>query len=537
MLTFLGGIGLFLFGVQTASEGLQKFAANRLREILLSLTKRTYLAVIFGVVMTVAFQSSAATTVLVVEFVNAGLMNLAQALGIVLGSAVGTSIAIQLLAFKMLPLALGMIFTGFILYLWVGVSHWRHLGQGLIGFGIIFVGMAYISNASLPLKNISEVYTFLSHLGNRPVLAYMVGLGLTAVIQNSTVAIMMSLAGQHLLPIGAMIPLVLGAHTGGTVMALISSTTAKKKDAKRAAIANMGYKLVGTILVFPFLTEYARLVQWTTGDLQRQVANAHLLFALFMVIVFLPFNSLIAKGLERLLPDHHDSGSHLQLKFIDLSSLEVPAVALKQSFQEIKSLGRFISEKMMLVLPEALLAPDNEPATQIARCEKEVDWYYHHISRFLLSLSKKGLTDEQMEENINAQFILKELEYIGDSLNSMATIIHKVHRQNLSLQQDEWEHLKDLYDSIMINYTAVLEALEHWDSALATKVIHEHPEIIRIQRSLQFNTLARIPGDDLSDTGIRDEEKLRYASVDIINLFSNIDEHVVNIAQVVTGIV
>ncbi|GAB6172913.1 Na/Pi cotransporter family protein [Paradesulfitobacterium aromaticivorans] len=525
-----------MFGVQTTSDGLQKFAANRLRRILLSLTKRTFLAVLFGIVMTVAFQSSAATTVLVVEFVNAGLMTLGQALGIVLGSAVGTSIAIQLLAFKMLPIALGLIFIGFIL-LWVRVKQWKHLGQALIGFGMVFVGMSHMSGASAPLKNIPEVYTFLAQLAAQPVLAIIVGLLLTTVIQSSTAvfAIMMSLAGQRLLPLGAVVPLVLGVHIGGTVMALLSSLTAQKTDAKRAAIANTGYKVVGTILVLPFLGQFVWLVQWTTADLQRQVANAHLVFALFMVIIFFPFNSLIAKTLTRLLPDRQVGGNR-SFRYLDASSIEVPAIALTQAFQEIKGLGRFIYESMMRPLPEALLAERDTLALEIARVEKDVDWYHHHISRFLVGLSKRGLTDEQTEENINAQFILKELEYIGDDINSMVTIILKVHRQDLTLPQAEWEGLKEIYVKTAANFARVLEALESWDAGVAAEVIREHPEILRVQRSLQFNALAESPRGDLGGDDIRDEEKLRYAKVDLINLFYGVDEHVVNIAQVVMGI-
>ena len=537
VLMFLGGLGLFMYGVETTSDGLQKFAAHRLKRILNSVTKRTLLAVLFGTVMTVAFQSSAATTVLVVEFVNAGLMNLGQALGIVLGSALGTSITIQLIAFQMLNVALGAIFIGFILQL-SRKETLKHLGQALIGFGIIFVGMANMSGASAPLKNIPQIYTVLSHLGDSPLMAILVGLALTAVIQSSTAvfAIMMSLASQHLLDLAAIVPLVLGAHTGGTITTLLSSFTARKMDAKRAAWANTGYKVVATFLVYPFLPQFARLVQWTTADVQRQVANAHLLFALLMVILFLPFNSLIAHGLKRLLPDRIEPAARLSLKYIDETSLEIPAVALSQAYQEIRALGRFILEKMILQVPESILAATDQSLVEILNVEKDVDWYHHHISRFLISLSKKRLTDEQMEENIKAQFIVKELEYIGDELDAAAVIMQKVRAQNLVLSKDEQDVLRELYDRISANYALVLEAMEQGDAGVAAKVIREHPEIVRLQRSLQFTALAEIPSEEPTAENIKQEERLRYARVDLINHFYNIDQHAVNIAQVVMGI-
>ncbi len=528
-----------MYGVQTTSGGLQKFAANRLKVILLSLTKRPVLAVLFGTIMTVAFQSSAATTVLVVEFVNAGLLSLAQALGIVLGSAVGTSIAIQLIAFQILDIALGFIFIGFILYFFVGVKQWKHLGQALIGFGIIFVGMNYMSTATAPLKNYPQVYTFIANLETYPLAALLVGLLLTTIAQSSTVviAIMISLAGQNLLPLYAIVPLVLGAHCGGTITALFSSLVAQKMDAKRTAIANTAYKVVGTILVLPFLAQFTKLVQWTSGDLQRQVANAHLLFAIFMVMIFLPLNSIIAKGLKRILPGRLEANPRLQLKFMDESSLKVPTVALSHAFKEIWGVGQLVFDKMVHKMPEALLASNDEPANQVVKVEEDVDWYYHNISRLLSSLSLKGLTEEQIEEKINAQYILKEFEYIADKFMYMATIVRKVHSETLIIPQEEWDQLSPLYNKITDNFATVLMALERWDVELAVQAIREHPEISRVQRALQFTALAHYPRVDLAAIDIRDEEKIIYARIDLINLFYGIDEHLVNIAQVVIGIV
>ncbi|MFZ3372228.1 MAG: Na/Pi symporter, partial [Desulfitobacteriaceae bacterium] len=357
--------------------------------------------------------------------------------------------------------------------------------------------------------------------------------------QSSTViiAIMISLAGQHLLPAAAIVPLVLGAHNGGTITALFSSLTAQKMDAKRTAIANTAYKFVATIMVFPFLAQFSRLVQWTTGDLQRQVANAHLLFAVFMVIVFLPLNSIIARFLVRLLPERIESNPRRQLKFIDESSLEVPTVALSHAFQEIRGVGQFIFDKMIQKMPEALLARNESPVNQVVQAEEDVDWYYHNISRFLSSLSLKGLTEEQIEEKINAQFILKEFEDIADKFMSMATIVRKVHSERLIIPQEEWEQLSQLYNKITDNFGTVLKALEGREVELAAQAIREHPEISRVHRALQFAALAQGPRVDLATKDIKDEEKIIFARIELINLFYGIDEHLVNIAQAVLGIV
>lgn len=534
---FLGGLAIFMYGVGLTSKGLQKYAANRLKQILQSITKKTFIAVLFGMIMTVAFQSSAATTVLVVEFVNAGLMNLAQSLSIVLGSAVGTSITIQLIAFQILDLALGAVFIGFILYL-AGSRRWQYLGQALIGFGIIFVGMNYMSQASAPLKTFPAVYHFLSHLAAHPVIAIMVGIVLTSVIQSSTAvfAIMMSLAGQHLLSLSAIVPLVLGAHTGGTITTLLSSFTAKKMDAKRTAIANTGYKVVATVIIYPFLHQFAQLVQWTTASVQRQVANAHLLFAVLMVLIFFPFNGLIAKGLQRWLPDRPEPGIQPKLKFIDQASLELPTVALEQAAKEIVALGQFIADTMLDKIPPRLPLPTGTDLEEIMSAEASVDRYYNQISHFLGDLAHHGLTDEQTEESIKSQFVLKELEYIGDILMSMVQLLNLWRNENPVINDEEWNQLRELYHQVSANFNRMLQALEHWDSELAGAVIREHPEIAYTQRNLLFNALARGP---LPTAGESDdpEGKLRYVSVDLINYLYDIDEHAVNIAQVVMGII
>ena len=536
LLTFLGGLGLFMYGVQTTSDGLQKLAASRLKKILGFLTQHTYLAILFGIVATVAFQSSTATTVLVVEFVNAGMMNLAQALGVVLSSAVGTSISIQLLAFRILDIALALIFIGFVLS--IGSKRWKHLGQALIGFGVIYVGMANMSTASAPLLSFPQVSSMLAQLASYPLLAMLVALVLNVLIQGSAavLAIMMSMAAQHLLPFEAVVPLVLGAHAGGTVLTLLSGLTTQKMDAKRVAIANTAYKIVAIILVFPFLPQFGRLVQWTTTDVQRQVANAYLLFALLMVILFLPFNSMIAKALVRLLPDKARTIPSREFAFIDESSLELPAVAIKQALQEITGLGDRIQENMLSKLPEALLAETDEPANHIGRFEIDVDWYYRHITRFLTTVSQKGLADEQTEQIINAQFIVKEFEYIGDTLMAVMQQVHKIHREGIRLKEKEWESIDPLYDKVSGNFIRMLEALQAWDEERAGDVIREHPDILRLQRAIQFNALAAFPGPEPEAIETREWERLRYALVDVVNLFYSIDEHVVNIAQVIMGI-
>lgn len=538
MLMFLGGLGLFMYGVHTTSEALQKFAAHRLKQILHSLTKKKLYAILSGVIMTVAFQSSAATTVLVVEFVNAGMLNLGQALGVVLGSALGTSIIIQLIAFKFLDIALGAIFVGFTFFIF-GRKRWKHLGQSLIGFGLIFVGIANMTSASAPLRDIPEVYSFLSHLGSEPLLAILVGLVLTTALQSSTAvfAIMMSMTSQHLLELSAVIPLVLGAHIGGTLMTLLSSFTAERMDAKRTAIANTGYKVGLTLLLFPFIEQFKALVQWSTSDLTRQVANAHLFSALFMVVIFFPFNNGIAKGLKVLIPDRPSSKALFTFHFINEASAEVPAVALRQSWEETYALTILIEKQMVQKMAKVFEKGQASGFVEVMNAEEQVDWYYRHIMRFLSSLSQKGLTEEQEDESINLQFILKEVERIGDTFVGIVQFLEKMDRGNLNLTWAELSNLRELYDMVSHHFSVMTQALRTEDLQSAGEIIRERPEVIRLQRSLQFEILAQLANSKIEASESTDKEKLRYAVLDILDLIYSIEDHTVNISQVILGIV
>ncbi|MDR3287998.1 MAG: Na/Pi cotransporter family protein [Peptococcaceae bacterium] len=539
VLIFLGGLGLFLYGVRVTSTGLQNFAAQKLRSVLQSITKRTIVAVFFGMLMTVAFQSSAATTVLAVEFVNTGMLSLAQALGIVLGSALGTSITIQLLAFQMLPIALGILFVGYMMFLAAKTQRLKHLGNGFIGFGLIFVGMSCMATASEPLSKIPEVYYFLGNLGKYPVLSVLVGILMTAVIQSSPAmfAIMMTLAASQVLTLEAIIPLVLGAHTGGTVTTLFSGITAPKMDARRTAIANTGTKVLGTILIWPFLSQFTHLVAWTTSDVQRQVANAHLLFSLLMVVVFLPFNSLFAKMLVKIFPDRIKREDVLVFQYIDTASLKVPAVGLKQVRQETVALGKFILKEMVESLPLATTSAKQAELFHLERKEESVDWYYKHITEFTVELNKQGLTEEQLEESIHTQFVLKELECIADNIEQMNELAQKLEHRL------DWNNVKDIYEKVRERFELMLQSLERWDEELAGRVIREHPEIVRLKQSLQFNIYAMVfsrKEEEENANGYNEynEEQDRHSRViDMIVLFHSIDEHMVNIAQVIMGIV
>ncbi|NLL53293.1 MAG: Na/Pi cotransporter family protein [Peptococcaceae bacterium] len=487
VMQFLGGLGLFLYGVNTTAQGLQKLAANRLKAILESLTRRTWAATLFGMVMTVALQSSAATTVMVVEFVNSGLMTLTQALGVALGSTVGSSVVVQLISFPILNVALLATFIGFILLLIIRTDKAKLLGQVLIGFGCIFVGMAYLSGAFAPLRNAPQVIDFLSQLGTNPIVAILVGIFLTSLFQSSTAfyAVLISLAGHGLLVIESIVPLVMGAHIGGTITTLISSLGTEKIDAKRVAVANTTYRVVAAILLYPFITLFAQLVVWSTEDLARQVANAALFSAIFIVIIFLPFNRLLAKALIKIIPQRKKEEQELKLKYITKAALEVPTVAISQAGQEIRWLAHYILDHMFQVLPRALTSGDARWLNDLEKAEKQVDWYYNQINNFIRELFGRNITREQIVENHRLKLIVKELESIADCLVVVARLVQKTPSRTMKLTEYEWSHLGALYFPVSSDYLTLLRFLDLRDPAYAARIIETRHRIIESHNKLQ----------------------------------------------------
>ncbi|NLP43515.1 MAG: Na/Pi cotransporter family protein [Peptococcaceae bacterium] len=539
---FLGGLGLFLYGVHTTSNGLQKIAANKLKSILESLTKKTWTATLFGIVMTVALQSSAATTVMIVEFVNSGLMTLVQALGVSLGSSVGTSIVIQLISFRILDFALFLIFIGFILLLIVRTQLTRQIGQTLIGFGCIFVGMAYLSGAFAPLKDSPEIFQFLSQFGTNPLLGILISFLLTALIQSSAafLAILISLSSQGLLTIEAIIPLVMGAHIGGTTTTLISSLGAERIDAKRVAIANCTYRVVATILLFPFFSLFAKLVAWSSGDLARQVANAHLFSAIFMVLVFLPFNRYLAKLLIKYIPQKKAPIQEPKPIYITKSALEVPTLALSQAHKEIRWIAHRILDNMIQLLPRLFLSGDPKWLNEMEKAEQQVDWHYNQLSAFLKDLYWRNMTSQQIVENHALNVTAKEFEAIADSFIVLARRSLKIYQDKLDIAETDWVILEDIYIATAENYLTLLNCLGTGNKDLAKKVIETQEKIIRTYNLFQGNIYCQLqngcatPVDHLPDEEQWAENlsEGQKAILELGNWFYKIGQHMVGIARV-----
>ena len=301
----LGGLGMFLYGMNIMAEGLQKSAGEKLKIIVEKLTSNTFMGVIVGTVVTAIIQSSSAATVMVVGFVNAGIMKLSQAIGVIMGANIGTTVTAQLVSFKLealAPLALGI---GIIMYLFTKKQRTKELSLVLLGFGILFTGMEFMKDAVKPLAEFEGFRNALLYFGHHPLLGIVAGFLITGIIQSSSASMgmLIALASEGLIPLSSALPILYGDNIGTCVTSLISSIGASR-NAKRAATMHLTFNVIGT-LIFVLILNYpiTKFVTWLDpNDAARQIANAHTIFNVLNVLILLPFAKYIVKLVLKFMP-------------------------------------------------------------------------------------------------------------------------------------------------------------------------------------------------------------------------------------------
>ncbi len=418
-----GGLGLFLYGMEMLSSSLQRTAGGRMRAILGALTKNRVVAVIVGAIVTIMIQSSSATTVMLVSFVEAELMSFARTLGVILGADIGTTATAQLIAFKLTDYALLMIAIGFGLKFLSRHARVRDIGEAILGFGILFFGMHVMSEAMYPLRSYKPFLSILIELEN-PLLGILVGTAFTALIQSSGAfaGIIIVLAQQGLLTLTAGIPLIFGANIGTCITAILASIGAGR-EAKRVAIAHTAIKVVGVLIFVGWIPHFADLVRAVSPGhgviandpaimgkvIPRQIANAHTFFNVATAMILLPFTGLFAAAITRIFPDREEVEEYrFKPRHLDRELLNAPALALNLAKVEILGLGKKVRRMAQLCL-EPFLERNIEVLDELHELEQEVDELEQQISKYLLAITQQDISEDQAREvylmmHVNSQF-------------------------------------------------------------------------------------------------------------------------------------
>lgn len=484
---FFAGLGLFIYGFRIVTVGLQKSVAGKLRELVHLITKNDFLGFLAGITITVLLQGSNASNTLLIGFVNAGMIDLARSLSVVLGSAVGTSLTIQLFSLNISAYADMLLFVGAVTYVLGKVKRYSNAGQVVLGLGMVYFGMNSMSLAAAPLRFEPSVVHFFLTMGAFPVVAILGSMLLTGILQNSaaTLAMLMSFASRGLLHNDLVIPVVLGAHVGGTLTALFSGLVSPSVDARRTALANTGYKLVAIAVTLPFLPELGVMLARLIPSVRWQIADAHLFFSLAMALVFLPLSGWSAKLLRYLWSGQTGVGL---LQFIDPGSLPLPGIALEQARLEILAMTRRLNQKMLVPLLTVLRSNDRALRESIGIEEDNMDTISDQVARFLTTVGGGALTEEQAGQSVKLLYFCNDLERVADRVREIAREFGEGLR---ALDAELWREAEKLHQKILDNFSIFVKALEKDDASLLRDLWTGHQDAMERQRDLYRRYVGR----------------------------------------------
>ncbi len=521
--SLLGGLGLFIYGMRLMGDGLQKSAGDSLRRLLEILTTNPVMGVMVGTVVTALVQSSSATTVMVVGFVNAGLMTLRQAVGVIMGANIGTTITAQLIAFKLDEYALPAIGLGAALYLFGRTKRQRYIGQIFLGFGILFLGMSVMKDAMRPLREIEEFRQMLVSLGQNPLLGVLAGFALTTVVQSSSasIGILLGLTAQGLVDLRTALPILFGDNIGTTTTALLSSigTTVA---ARRAALAHLTFNVIGSavfLLIIPILIP---VVEFTSADPLRQVANAHTLFNVTNTILQLPMIGLLVYIVKRLIPGEEAVVEHGP-KFLDRRILESPSIAIGQVLRELDRMGR-VAREMLATSMQAVLTNDQKLVDSAREMEVVINDLEKEITHYLVDLSKLSLTDNQAER-VNALLnIVNDIERVGDHADNISELAEYKIDHQLTFSDTAVEDLKRIYAEVDSAVDKAVSALRKGDPTEASRVLELEDIIDDLQREMRARHICRLNEGKCHPTS-------GVVFLDIISNLERVGDHSRNVAQ------
>ena len=524
----MGGLGLFLYGMNLMGDGLQKSAGSKLKRIIELLTSNVIMGVLVGMVVTMVIQSSSATTVMVVGFVNAGIMSLTQAIGVIMGANIGTTITAQLVSLDvdfLAPVALGI---GIVIYMFSNKPKHKNIAEILIGFGILFTGMDSMKEAVKPLAGYQGFTDMLLSFGHHPILGVLMGFAITAIVQSSSASMgmLIALASQGLIPITAALPILYGENIGTCVTSLISSIGASR-NARRAAIMHLTFNVLGSMIFMFILSKpiVAIVTAIDPTDAARQIANAHTLFNILNVIVLLPFNKLIVKLALKLVPEtkgEQDDDDKV-VKYIDDRMIETPSIALANIIKETLRMGEKSKESLNAAM-DGIVDKSKEKIELSFKREKLINELQKSILNYLLKLSKASL-NEDSRETVDALFnTVNDIERIGDHAENIAELAKDIVDLEISFSDVGIGELKDMYNKVVSTYTYALEAMRTSNVELACKVIKMEEQVDMMEKSCRANHMNRLNSSSCSiESGV--------IYLDIISNLERVSDHAVNIAQ------
>lgn len=533
ILTMAGGLGLFLFGMELMSDSIEKVAGARLRRILEIFTTNRFMGMIVGIIFTGIIQSSSACTVMVVSFVNSGLMNLYQAAGVILGANIGTTITSQLVSFNLSKIAPLILLVGVVVMMFTKKEKVRKVAEVVVGFGILFVGLSTMSQAMANMKNEPQVVNLLMSLKN-PFLATLMGFALTAIIQSSsvTVSIVLLLANQDLLPLPITLYIILGCNIGACATAMLASMTGKK-DAKRAALIHLLFNIIGTVIIYIALfvagDQIVELIKSISVDNGRFVANAHTLIKIAQVIMLFPFTGWLVKMTYLIVPGEDQKVGYresYQLKYIGDKVVFNPATAVVEVIKELERMASLAEENLNRAM-NALITLDEEDIEEVYEVEKNINFLNHAITDYLVKINQTTLPIEDLN-SLGALFhVVNDIERIGDHAENVADAARQRKEEGVSISKEAQKELGDMLEMVNKIIRYAVEMFAKSDESHMQEIVTLEDQVDEKERELQKKHVERLTKGECSP-----EAGMIFS--DIVSGLERVADHATNIAFAIT---
>ena len=529
IISLLGGLGAFLFGMKYMGDGLEMAAGSKMKDLLEKLTRNRFLGFLLGVFVTVVIQSSSATTVMVMGFINAGIMDLAQATGVIFGANIGTTITSILIALDVSGIAPFCIFIGAFLMLYSKKKQTKHIGQVILGFGLLFQGLHTMSGAMKPLKDVIWFQEFIMN-AKSPLLGLLVGAALCAVIQSSSAAvgILQALAMQGLMPLYFASFLVCGINIGSAMPTILASMNARN-NAKRASMIYLINNLVGAVImtVVTLALPYTQFIEGLIPDPMFQVSLVHIIFKVVSAAVLLPLTNQVVKLTYLLVPKqkHEDA---CRLEFIDVNLVGSPSVTLLQIRNEVERMAGLVRTNLQLSM-EALLSGKVADAKQIEDNEAVIDYLTDAISDFLVKLNVREMSDRDAQY-VNRVFqTLSDLERIGDYAEQLLHLTERQEEKQVSYSAAAMQELTVINDNAIQLFDKAVAAFYRQNISLdeLKRMAKTQRNIRKLTSQSQLNHMERLRSGECGvEAGILFGE--------ILNSLSRVGGHAINIAEAAT---
>ena len=533
ILTMAGGLGLFLFGMELMSDSIGRVAGARLRRILEIFTTNRFMGMIVGIIFTGIIQSSSACTVMVVSFVNSGLMNLYQAAGVILGANIGTTITSQLVSFNLSKIAPLILLVGVVVMMFTKKEKVRKVAEVVVGFGILFVGLSTMSQAMANMKNEPQVVNLLMSLKN-PFLATLMGFALTAIIQSSsvTVSIVLLLANQDLLPLPITLYIILGCNIGACATAMLASMTGKK-DAKRAALIHLLFNIIGTVIIYIALfvagDQIVELIKSISADNGRFVANAHTLIKIAQVIMLFPFTGWLVKMTYLIVPGEDQKVGYresYQLKYIGDKVVFNPATAVVEVIKELERMASLAEENLNRAM-NALITLDEEDIEEVYEVEKNINFLNHAITDYLVKINQTTLPIEDLN-SLGALFhVVNDIERIGDHAENVADAARQRKEEGVSISKEAQKELGDMLEMVNKIIRYAVEMFAKSDESHMQEIVTLEDQVDEKERELQKKHVERLTKGECSP-----EAGMIFS--DIVSGLERVADHATNIAFAIT---